>query len=65
MFGFEAFDKGRAPGENKNILASLHAKKKKGKKNNKMTKQDAFYSRVCKELTDTMTLSPSQTFSQK
>lgn len=29
MFGFEAFDKGRAPGENKNILASLHEKKEK------------------------------------
>lgn len=33
MFRFEGFDKGRALGENKNILASLHAKKKKKKQN--------------------------------
>lgn len=34
MFRLEVFDKGRALGENKNIMASLHAKKKR----NKMTK---------------------------
>lgn len=31
MFRFEVFDKGRALGENKNIMASLHAEKKRTK----------------------------------